>query len=203
MTSRPLIAAIAFSAGLVVGLLIAPTAVATPRTAPEAMGLPTLFGAPLGPDRPLRATNGAPFLDPIGGATPGVTGANDTAVGPSPAATASPRPTATVGSAPEGASSVEVRRLATDAASVPATLHGQASWVRASLGYRYLAARLPKGTVLRICGSRGCVVRVVNDYGPSRRAFPERIVDLSRHDFAAICGDPVRLGTCAVRVTVR
>ena len=82
------------------------------------------------------------------------------------------------------------------------TLRGRASWVRASLGPRYLAARMPRGTVLTICGQLDCVTRTVTDYGPSKRKHPGRIVDMSRADFATICGDPERLGTCAVRVTV-
>lgn len=82
------------------------------------------------------------------------------------------------------------------------TLTGRASWVRSSLGPRYLAARMPRGTVLTICGQLDCVTRTVTDYGPSRRKHPGRIVDLSRADFATVCGDPERLGTCPVRVTV-
>ena len=74
---------------------------------------------------------------------------------------------------------------------------GRASWVRPSLGDRYLAMRLPKGTVVRICGGRGCVVRIVNDYGPSSKIRPRRIADLSRADFVTVCGDPI-LGTCKV-----
>ena len=61
---------------------------------------------------------------------------------------------------------------------------------------------MPKGTGLRICGALGCVTRIVVDYGPSKRLHPRRIVDLSRADFARICGHPETLGTCPVRVTV-
>ena len=82
-------------------------------------------------------------------------------------------------------------------------LRGKASWVRASLGGRYLAMRIPKGSHVRICGALGCVNRTVNDYGPSRRIHPDRIADLSRHDFAAICGHPETLGVCPVVVTLR
>ena len=81
-------------------------------------------------------------------------------------------------------------------------LRGRASWVAAWYGASYLAARLPRGTVLRVCGPRGCFVGTVNDYGPSRRIFPNRIVDLSRARFARVCGHPETLGTCPVRVSV-
>ena len=37
--------------------------------------------------------------------------------------------------------------------------------------------RLPRGTVVIICGNGGCVERVVNDYGPIK---PSRVVDLYR-----------------------
>jgi hypothetical protein len=47
------------------------------------------------------------------------------------------------------------------------------------------AMRLPRGTVVRICGDGGCIERVVNDYGPQK---PSRVVDLYRPDFFAICG---------------
>lgn len=81
-------------------------------------------------------------------------------------------------------------------------LIGRASWVHAGLGSRYLAARLPKGTRLRVCGPLACIVGTVNDYGPSRRVFPGRVVDLSRARFARVCGSPELLGTCRVRVQV-
>jgi hypothetical protein len=47
------------------------------------------------------------------------------------------------------------------------------------------AMRLPRGTVVVICGAGGCIERVVSDYGPQK---PERIVDLYRPDFFEICG---------------
>lgn len=47
------------------------------------------------------------------------------------------------------------------------------------------AMRLPRGTVIVVCGNGGCLERVVNDYGPQK---PERIIDLYRPDFFAICG---------------
>jgi len=79
-----------------------------------------------------------------------------------------------------------------------AMIGGRASWVRPSLGSRYLAMRLPKGTLVRICGA-GCVVRAVNDYGPSAKIRPRRIADLSAADFERVCG-PLSMGVCQVRV---
>ena len=79
-------------------------------------------------------------------------------------------------------------------------LEGKASWVRPSLGSEYLAMRIAKGTRVRICGALGCVRRTVNDYGPSKRIHPDRVADLSRSDFARICGHPETLGTCSVEV---
>jgi hypothetical protein len=48
------------------------------------------------------------------------------------------------------------------------------------------AMRLPRGTVIVICGAAGCIERVVNDYGPAK--YTGRIVDMYRPDFFRICG---------------
>ena len=48
--------------------------------------------------------------------------------------------------------------------------------------------RLPRGTVVKICGKGGCIVRVVNDYGPQKKS---RVVDLYRPDFFADLRLPV------------
>jgi len=61
------------------------------------------------------------------------------------------------------------------------------------------AMRLPRGTVIIICGDGGCIERVVNDYGPQK---PSRIVDLYRPDFFAICGCPWFFGEVKVTVLV-
>jgi hypothetical protein len=61
------------------------------------------------------------------------------------------------------------------------------------------AMRLPRGTVVVICGSGGCIQRVVNDYGPVKES---RIVDLYRPDFFDICGCPSWSGTAWVTVKV-
>ena len=59
--------------------------------------------------------------------------------------------------------------------------------------------RLPRGTIVKICGPGGCIVRVVNDYGPQKKS---RVVDLYRPDFFAICGCPSWAGTTQVTVYV-
>ncbi len=61
------------------------------------------------------------------------------------------------------------------------------------------AMRLPRGTVVVICGDGGCIQRVVSDYGPQK---PSRIVDLYRPDFFKICGCPSYSGTTKVKVFV-
>jgi hypothetical protein len=64
------------------------------------------------------------------------------------------------------------------------------------------AMRLPRGTIVRICGAGGCIERVVNDYGPAASFRPVRIVDLYRPDFFAICGCGSWSGTTYVTVGV-
>jgi hypothetical protein len=61
------------------------------------------------------------------------------------------------------------------------------------------AMRLPRGTIVKICGNGGCIVRVVNDYGPQKKS---RVVDLYRPDFFAICGCGSWSGTTQVTVYV-
>jgi hypothetical protein len=65
--------------------------------------------------------------------------------------------------------------------------------------YGSTAMRLPRGTIVIICGRGGCVERVVNDYGPIK---PSRIVDLYRADFFDICGCAWWSGTTTVTVSV-
>lgn len=61
------------------------------------------------------------------------------------------------------------------------------------------AMRLPRGTVIRVCGPAGCLERVVSDYGPFG---PGRIIDLYRPDFFRICGCGWWAGTVWVTVYV-
>jgi hypothetical protein len=64
------------------------------------------------------------------------------------------------------------------------------------------AMRLPRGTLVVICGGGGCIERRITDYGPSAAVHPERVADLYRADFFAICGCPSWSGTTTVTVSV-
>jgi len=64
------------------------------------------------------------------------------------------------------------------------------------------AMRLPRGTTVIVCGSGGCIERVINDYGPAVNAGAGRIVDLYTPDFFAVCGCPWYAGTSQVTVSV-
>ncbi len=48
------------------------------------------------------------------------------------------------------------------------------------------AMRLPRGTIIVVCGAGGCLERVVNDYGPA--AYTGRVIDMYQPDFFALCG---------------
>ena len=61
------------------------------------------------------------------------------------------------------------------------------------------AMKLPRGTVIRVCGEGGCLERVVNDYGPFGKG---RIIDLYRPDFFAVCGCASWAGTTWVTVSI-
>jgi hypothetical protein len=63
----------------------------------------------------------------------------------------------------------------------------------------YTAMRLPRGTVILVCGAGGCLERVITDYGPI--AGTARIIDLYRPDFFKICGCAWWSGV--IHVTVR
>lgn len=62
------------------------------------------------------------------------------------------------------------------------------------------AMRLPRGTVVVICGNGGCIERTVNDYGPSKAGG--RVVDMYRPDFFRICGCGWWSGTTEVTIRV-
>jgi hypothetical protein len=64
------------------------------------------------------------------------------------------------------------------------------------------AMRLPRGTVVVICGKGGCIQRTVTDYGPAASIHPERIIDMFRPDFFKICGCGAWSGTTMVTVAV-
>ena len=78
------------------------------------------------------------------------------------------------------------------------TLAGYASWYDNGT----TAMRLPRGTVVVICGEGGCVERTINDYGPWKGFRPVRVVDLMPSDFAYVCGCPTWKGTAPVTVRV-
>jgi 3D (Asp-Asp-Asp) domain-containing protein len=84
-----------------------------------------------------------------------------------------------------------------------ATVHGSPKYSLTGGATYYdngtTAMRLPRGTVVKICGDGGCIVRVVNDYGPQKKT---RIVDLYRPDFFAVCGCPSYAGNTKVTVYV-
>lgn len=61
------------------------------------------------------------------------------------------------------------------------------------------AMRLPRGTVVRICGKGGCIERTVTDYGPVKKI---RVVDMYRPDFFRICGCAGTSGTTWVTVSI-
>jgi hypothetical protein len=62
------------------------------------------------------------------------------------------------------------------------------------------AMRLPRGTVVVICGAGGCIERTINDYGPSAKGG--RVIDLYRPDFFRICGCPSWSGTTQVTIRI-
>jgi hypothetical protein len=98
-----------------------------------------------------------------------------------------------------GASSVRKEPPGARSASLPGkskyTLSGGATFYDNGT----TAMRLPRGTVVKICGNGGCIVRVVNDYGPQKKS---RVVDLYRPDFVTVCGCPASTGTTQVTVYV-
>jgi hypothetical protein len=61
------------------------------------------------------------------------------------------------------------------------------------------AMRLPRGTVVIVCGAAHCITRTITDYGPQS---PSRIIDLDKQDFFHICGCPSWSGTTTVTVYV-
>lgn len=76
------------------------------------------------------------------------------------------------------------------------TLHGVATFYDAG----FTAMRLPRGTIVRVCGAGGCLERTITDYGPI--AGTDRIIDLYRPDFFRVCGCASWSGTAAVSVAV-
>jgi hypothetical protein len=101
-----------------------------------------------------------------------------------------------IGQPSAGASSVSKGALS---ASLPGKPKYSVSGGATFYDHGTTAMRLPRGTVVKICGKGGCIVRVVNDYGPQKKS---RVVDLYRPDFFAVCGCPSWSGTTQVTVYV-
>lgn len=78
------------------------------------------------------------------------------------------------------------------------TMDGWATWYDNGT----TALRLPRGTVVVICGAGGCVERTVTDYGPVAGYHPVRVADLMPSDFVAVCGCALWQGTAPVTVRV-
>jgi hypothetical protein len=76
------------------------------------------------------------------------------------------------------------------------TIHGFASFY----DHGTTAMRLPRGTVVVICGAAGCIERTITDYGPSVKGG--RVIDMFRSDFFLICGCPSWSGTTEVTIRV-
>jgi len=82
------------------------------------------------------------------------------------------------------------------------TISGLAGYAVPSLGSRYLAMRLPHGTLVTIRGPGGSWTTRVSDYGPSSRIRPPRVADIALGEWRRICGLPASAGLCRVRVTI-
>ena len=98
-------------------------------------------------------------------------------------------PTGRIGPDQRGAVAASIRKPARYSLSGGATFYDNGT----------TAMRLPRGTLVVICGPGGCIERVVSDYGPIKKS---RVVDLYRPDFFAICGCPSFAGTTQVIVYV-
>jgi hypothetical protein len=183
MRRRSVVATAALIAALALAGLPVPAGSRTPSASravePVALTMITLPAV----DAPARAAPGA--LDPAARSA----GFGDATV-----------PFVEPGKAPEG----PTKRPAVDQPASPSggawkepkyTLSGYATFYDNGT----TAMRLPRGTVVRICGDGGCIQRTVNDYGPVKKS---RIVDLYRADFFDICGCKWFAGTTWVTVSV-
>ena len=77
------------------------------------------------------------------------------------------------------------------------TSRGIASW--GDFG-GHVVTRLPRGTRIAVVGPLGTWHGRSWGYGPA--AYTGRIVDLDREVFRDICGDPVILGLCTVKLVI-
>jgi hypothetical protein len=134
-------------------------------------------------ERPIRAILASSPADPSAGLLDdSTTFVERDAVGPEPTERATP--------------DLPVPAAAWDWKPPKSTLEGEASFYDNGT----TAMRLPRGTVVVICGKADCIERTINDYGPT--AAGGRVVDLYRPDFFAICGCPSWSGTTWVTIRI-
>jgi len=79
---------------------------------------------------------------------------------------------------------------------------GNAGWAVASLGASYLAVRLPRGTLVTVCGPGDCWTTRTTDYGPSSRIRPARVADIAVGQWQRVCGLSPSRGLCCVTILV-
>jgi hypothetical protein len=91
-------------------------------------------------------------------------------------------------------------QIHSDTASV--AFSGYAGWASSSLGSRYLAMRLPRGTRVRLCGPAACWTTRTTDFGPSSLIRPPRVADVAVGQWERIAGLGRRYGLTWVRVIV-
>jgi hypothetical protein len=106
-------------------------------------------------------------------------------------------PTVGTGAGPRDRVSVDQPETVADATRKPPrySIRGEATFY----SHGTTAMRLPRGTLVIICGAGGCIERTVSDYGPTG---PGRIIDLYTPDFFQICGCPSWSGVTTVTVHV-
>ncbi len=75
-------------------------------------------------------------------------------------------------------------------------LTGTATWYNNGT----TAMRLPRGTLVKICGSHACVVRRTGDWGPA--PWTHHIADLTPQDFRTVCGCGPGTGVIHVKISV-
>jgi hypothetical protein len=114
---------------------------------------------------------------------------------PRPTATPTPRPTATPTA--RAAAKPVSKTTSAPSAGYKRVLTGLASWYDNGT----TAMRLPHGTHVRICGAKGCVSRVVRDWGPARY-LSDRVVDMTPGDFVAVTGRSLGAGLAKVTVYI-
>lgn len=152
-------------------------------TAPTQQPWPSLGYQYVAPS-PSPAPTASPTPDPTATPTPVPT--------PKPTPKPTPRPTPKPTPRPTPAPTPKP----TPVPPVKQTITGLATWYNNGT----TAMRLPRGTVVKICGNGGCVTRTITDYGPT--ASSGRIADLMPADFRAVCGCSTSSGVTRVTVYV-